>query len=123
MERVRGGFGRRSGEGGAAATQRDVESGEVGGDSSGPGGGDDGRLRLLQKPLNRLPVGLVTQLSRQLEDPSGAGGRHADAAASAIHLRVAVLGGALGGDGELPVGGSCRNGEASVEGGGRWPTT
>jgi hypothetical protein len=58
------------------------------------GGGDDGRLGLLQQPLHGLAVGLVTELPGQLEDPRGAEGRHPDPAAPAVDLGVAVLVGA-----------------------------
>jgi len=36
------------------------------------GGGDDGRLGLLQQPLHGLAVGLVAELPCELEDPRGA---------------------------------------------------
>lgn len=76
---------------GAGAPERYVEGGEVGGDGAGAGGCDDGGLRLLEQPLDGLTVGLVAELPGQLEDPGGAEGRHSDAAAAAVHLRVAVF--------------------------------
>ncbi|PON93627.1 hypothetical protein TorRG33x02_106110 [Trema orientale] len=54
------------------APERYVEGGEVGGDGSGAGGGDDGGLGLLEEPLDGLAVGLVAELPGQLEDPSSA---------------------------------------------------
>lgn len=61
---------------------------------AGAGGGDDGRLGLLQQPLHGLAVGLVAELPRELEDPSGAERGHPDPAAPAVDLGVAVLVGA-----------------------------
>nr|GMC61663.1 hypothetical protein Iba_chr02bCG22160 [Ipomoea batatas] len=37
----------------------------------GAGGGDNRRLRLLQQPLHRLSVGVVTQFPSKLKDPGG----------------------------------------------------
>nr|GLL48701.1 hypothetical protein Itr_chr15CG02150 [Ipomoea trifida] len=42
-----------------------------GGNSPSAGGGDNRRLRLLQQPLHRLSVGLVTQFPSKLKDPGG----------------------------------------------------
>nr|GLL45613.1 protein EI24 homolog [Ipomoea trifida] len=84
-------FRKRRGESRAAATERDVERGEIRRDGAGAGGGDDSRLGLMQEPLNCLAVGLVPQFPRQLENPSGASRRHADAPPSAVHLRVPIL--------------------------------
>jgi len=67
------------------------------------GGGDDGRLGLLQQPLHGLAVGLVAELPRELEDPRGAQRGHPDPAAPAVDLGVAVLVGApLGRERLLP---------------------
>jgi len=99
---VRGRLGRRGRESGAAATEGDVEGGEIGGDGTGSGGGDDGGLGLLEEPLDGLAVGLMAQFSGELENPSGAGGRHSNSAAAAVDFGVPVLGGSLrvgGGDG------------------------
>lgn len=65
--------------------------GEAGGGGAGAGGGDDGGLGLAEEPLDGLAVGLVPELARQLEDTCGADDRHADAAAAAVDLRVAVF--------------------------------
>ena len=89
---VRGRLGRRGRESGAAATEGDVEGGEIGGDGTGSGGGDDGGLGLLEEPPDGLAVGLMTELARELEDARGADDRHANAAAAAVDLAVAVLG-------------------------------
>lgn len=58
-------------------------------------------LGLLEEPLDGLAVGLVAELAGQLEDAGGARGRHADAPPPSVNLGVAVLGGALGSDGQL----------------------
>nr|GLL45385.1 unnamed protein product [Ipomoea trifida] len=67
----------------------DGESG--GGNSPGAGGGDNRRLRLLQQPLHRLSVGLVTQFSSKLKDPGGTESRHANSPTSSIDLFVSIL--------------------------------
>ena len=91
------GLGRWGGGGCAsAAADRVVEGGEIGGNGAGSGGGDDGRLRLVEEPLDGLAVGLVAQFSGQLEDPGGAQDGHADAAPPAIHLGVPVFRGLFG---------------------------
>ncbi|KAJ6831761.1 transcription factor TCP14 [Iris pallida] len=101
------------GEGGAGAAERYVEGGEVGRDGAGAGGGDDGGLRLLEEPLDGLPVGLVAELPGELEDAGGAEGRHAYAPPAALDLGVPVLGGAPLGRGLLRgVGGGGGGGEA-----------
>ena len=82
----------RDRHGGAGAAEGDVEGGEVGRDSAGSGGGDDGWLRLLEKPLDRLAVRLVSQLTRELEHPGGTESRHSNSTAAAIDLRVPVFG-------------------------------
>lgn len=80
------------------ATERDIKRSEVGGNSTRTGGGDDRWLGLLEKPLDCLAVGLVAELSCELENPCGARGGHADPAASAVDFCVPVFGGvALGG--------------------------
>lgn len=66
------------------------DGGEVGGDGAGAGGVQDGRLRLLQKPLHGLAVRLVSQLSGQLEHTGGAHRRHPDPPAPPIDLRMPV---------------------------------
>lgn len=66
---------------------------EVGRDGTCAGGGDHGGLRLLEQPLNGFAVGLVAELPRELENSGGAGGRHADPAATAVNLGVPVLSG------------------------------
>ncbi|KAG0470974.1 hypothetical protein HPP92_015520 [Vanilla planifolia] len=91
VESMRGGFGRRGGEGGAAAAEGDVEGGVVGWDGAGTGGGKDGRLSLLEQPLYGLAIGLVAKFTGELEDSGGARGRHADAPAPAFYLGVTVL--------------------------------
>lgn len=101
MKGVGGGFGERSCQRRAAAADGEVEGGVVGGDGAGAGGGDDGRLGLLEEPLDGLAVGLVAQFTGELEDTGGAGGGHADAATAAVDLGVAVFGGAFWGDSEL----------------------
>nr|GLL26657.1 unnamed protein product [Ipomoea trifida] len=68
---------------------RGDESG--GGNSPGAGGGDNRRLRLLQQPLHRLFVGLVTQFPSKLKDPGGAESRHANSPTSSIDLFVSIL--------------------------------
>lgn len=80
------------GHAGAGAPERDIERREVGRDGAGASGGDHCRLGLLEQPLDGLAVGLVTQLARELEDPSGTEGRHSDTAATAVDLGVSVLG-------------------------------
>lgn len=83
--------GRR--HGGAGAAEGDVEGGEVGWNGAGAGGSDDGWLRLLKEPLDGLSVRLVSQFTRELKHSGSTRRRHADPAASAIDLGVAVLGG------------------------------
>ncbi|KAK3033618.1 hypothetical protein RJ639_033743 [Escallonia herrerae] len=78
--------------GAAAVTEGDVEGREIGRYGTGAGSSDDSRFSVMQQPLNRLAVRLVTQLPSQLEDPGGAQDRHADAPPSAVDLGVAVLG-------------------------------
>lgn len=86
---------RPAGERGGGRGERGRDGGERG-RRYGPraGGGDDGRLGLLQQPLDGLAVGLVAELARELEDPRGAERRHPDPAPPAVHLGVAVLVGA-----------------------------
>lgn len=84
---------RRSGEGRARATHGDVQGGEVGRDGAGAGGGDDCWLRLLEKPLYGFTIGFMAELTGELEDASGAEGRHADAASTAFDLGVTIFGG------------------------------
>lgn len=85
----------RPGERGGGRRQRGRDGGERGRRyGAGPCGGDDGRLRLLQQPLDRLPVRLVPQLPRQLEDPRRAQRRHPDPPPPPVHLGVPVLVGA-----------------------------
>lgn len=80
------------GRGGGGGEVRGSGGGEDRGrNGAGAGGGYDGGLRLLEQPLDGLPVGLVAQLPGELEDPSGAEGRHADPPPAAVHLRVPVL--------------------------------
>ncbi|KAL2339371.1 hypothetical protein Fmac_007311 [Flemingia macrophylla] len=85
------------------------DGGEGGGGGAGAGGGDDGGLSLAEEPLDGLAVGLVAELPRELEDAGGADDGHANAAAAAVHLAVAVLGWRLldgeGGGGAVGVGG------------------
>lgn len=50
---------------------------------------------MTEKPLDSLSIGLVAELTGELENPGGADYRHANAAASAVDLAVAVLGGRL----------------------------
>ena len=71
-----------------------------GGDGAGAGGGDDGGLGVAEEPLDRLAVGAVAELARELENARGAERWHADAAAAAVYLGVAVLGGGSLDDGE-----------------------
>lgn len=47
----------------------------------------------MEQPLDGFAVGFVAQLSGKLEDPGGASGWHADAAAAAVDFGVAILGG------------------------------
>uniref|UniRef100_A0A0D9YKK7 Uncharacterized protein n=1 Tax=Oryza glumipatula TaxID=40148 RepID=A0A0D9YKK7_9ORYZ len=95
---VGGGVGAEGGRGGG---------GEGGRGGAGAGGGDDGGLGLAEEPLDGLAVGLVAELAGELEDASGADDGHADAAAAAVDLAVAVLGGRLadGEGGAIGVGG------------------
>lgn len=74
---------------------------------AGANGGDDGWLRLTEKPLNGLAVGLVAELAVELEDVGGVDDVHADAAAEGVDLAVAILGGRLadGESGAIVVGG------------------
>lgn len=102
MKGMRSEFGGRSGEGGSRATNGDVQGGEIGRDCTGTSGGDDSRLGLLKKPLDGLAVGLVTQFTSQLENPSSTGGGHTDAAATTVDLGVAIFCASLEGVG------SCR---------------
>lgn len=90
--------GRADGDGGGGRLLR--------GDAR-PGGGDDGGLGLAEEPLDGLAVGLVAELAGELEDAGGADDGHADAAAAAVDLAVAVLGGRLanGEGGAIGVGG------------------
>lgn len=53
------GAAERSRKAGAGAAEGYVEGGEVGWDGASAGGCDDGRLRLLQQPLDRLAIGFV----------------------------------------------------------------
>ncbi|EAZ25173.1 hypothetical protein OsJ_08973 [Oryza sativa Japonica Group] len=95
---VGGGVGAEGGRGGG---------GEGGRGGAGAGGGDDGGLGLAEEPLDGLAVGLVAELAGELEDAGGADDGHADAAAAAVDLAVAVLGGRLanGEGGAIGVGG------------------
>lgn len=69
-----------------------------GGNGTGTSSGDDGGLGPLEKPADSFAVGLVAELTSQLEDTGGTGGRNSDSAASALDLGVAILGGrSLGG--------------------------
>ena len=94
---------RRSGldaarNGGGGGGDRGGGGGDGGGwDGAGAGGGDNGGLGLAEEPLDGLSVGAVAELAGELEDAGGAEERHADAAAPAVDLGVAVLGGARGG--------------------------
>lgn len=82
----------RPGEGGVGGREGGGDGGERGRrDGPGPRGGDDGRLRLLEQPLDGLAVGLVAELPRELEDPGGAQRRHPDPPPPPVHLGVAVL--------------------------------
>ena len=83
----------RDRHGGAGAAEGDVEGGEVSGDSAGAGGSNDGWLRLLEEPLDGLAVRLVSQLTRELEHPSGAESRHSNSTTATVDLRVPVFGG------------------------------
>ncbi|PON41225.1 hypothetical protein PanWU01x14_291240, partial [Parasponia andersonii] len=60
-------------------------------DGSGPGGGDYGRLGVLQEPPDGLTVGLVAELPGQLEDPGRASRGHSDPPAAALNFPVPVL--------------------------------
>lgn len=62
------------------------------GNGTSPSCGDDSRLGPLEKPPNSFAVGLVAELSSQLEDTRGTGGRNSDSPASALDLGVAILG-------------------------------
>lgn len=95
MKGMRGRLGRRRGERGSAAAERNVKGGKIGRDGPSSRGGDDGGFSLLQKPLDGLAVGFVAQFPGQLKDPSGTGGRHSNATPTAVNLGVAVLGGSL----------------------------
>nr|GMD30734.1 receptor-like protein EIX2 [Ipomoea batatas] len=72
---------------------RPVASNGGGGGNLGPGagGGDNRRLRLLQQPLHRLSIGLVTQFPSKLKDPGGTESRHANSPTSSIDLFVSIL--------------------------------
>nr|GMC95579.1 unnamed protein product [Ipomoea batatas] len=72
---------------------RPVASNGGGGGNLGPGagGGDNRWLRLLQQPLHRLSVGLVTQFQSKLKDPGGTESRHANSPTSSIDLFVSIL--------------------------------
>ncbi|KAM1037049.1 hypothetical protein FF1_031956 [Malus domestica] len=52
--------------------------------------GDDGGLSLADEPLDGLAVGLVAELTCELEDTCCADDGHADAAAPSIDLAVSV---------------------------------
>lgn len=80
-----GGGGRRrggiSGAGGWDGCRRDRPS---------TGSGYDGGLRLSEQPLDGLAVGAVPEFTGELEDSGGAERRHADSAASAVHLCMTI---------------------------------
>lgn len=69
---------------------------------------------MAEEPLDSLAVGAVAEFAGQLEYPGGAEWRHTDAAASAVDLGVAVLGGSGGGCG----GGRPSHGELHIGVGG-----
>lgn len=100
----RGSGRRREGGRAAASSNGDGDGGEAGGGGSGSSGGYDRGLGLAEKPLDGLAVGLVTELTSELEDTGGADDGHADAPATAINFAVTVLRGGLL-DGESTVGG------------------
>lgn len=90
--------------------------GDGGGDRAGAGGSDDGGLGLAEEPLDGLAVGAVAELAGELEDAGGGERRHADPAAAAVDLGVAVLA-ANGRDGEAAGsagGGAVGEGELGV---------
>lgn len=66
--------------------------GEGGRRCSGAGGGNDGGLGLTEEPLDGLAIGLVSELTCELEHTCGADDRHPDASASSVDLAVPVLG-------------------------------
>ena len=68
------------------------DGGERGRCGAGAGGGDDGGLGLAEEPLDGLAVGLVAELTRELEDARRAYDRHANAASAAVDFAVTVLG-------------------------------
>jgi hypothetical protein len=84
------------GGGGGAGADGDVKRGVVGRDGAGAGSRQDGRLRLLQQPLDGLAVGLVAELAGQLEHPRRAQRRHPNPPPPPVHLGVPVLGRPLG---------------------------
>lgn len=85
-------FGVGVGRGGGGDLERAVHGHGDGGDGAGARGGDDGGLRVFEEPPDGFSVGLVAQLSGQLEDPRGARRGHSDPPASAFYFSVAVLG-------------------------------
>ena len=91
-----GGGGQRVRAGGGGGAERGRGGGGEGRRrGAGAGGGDDGGLGLAEQPLYGLAVGLVAELPRELEHAGRADDGHADAAPTAVHLAVTVLGGRL----------------------------
>lgn len=92
VEGVGSGLGRiRRGEGGGAGAVGDFQRGEVGGDGSCAGGGDDGWLGMVEEPLDGFPVGLVAQLPGELENAGCADGGHADPTTTAVNFDMSVF--------------------------------
>lgn len=72
---------------------------------------------MAEEPLDGLAVGAVAELACELENARGAERRHSDAAAAAVNLGVAVLGGARDGGGGPLSDGKCRRSGRGIGGG------
>ncbi|KAJ4900394.1 Uncharacterized protein Rs2_14345 [Raphanus sativus] len=82
---------RGSGDNGGVSPDRDRRGGETRRSRAGSRRGDDRRLGLAEKPLDRLAVGFVAELSRQLEHASRADDRHPDPPPSPVDFAVSVF--------------------------------
>lgn len=71
------------------------DGGEACGGGACTGSGYNGGLGLSEEPLNGLAIGLVAELTSELEHSGGADYGHADAAAATVDFAMTVLGGRL----------------------------
>lgn len=79
--------GRRCRRRGRGSRRRGGGGGRV---DAATGGGDDRGLRLAEKPLDSLPVGLMAEFPRQLEDPRRADRRQPHSPPPPVHLRMTI---------------------------------